>query len=326
MKIFLPILLVSMCCALPCAQAHASDYSPLMKARKFADAERLASSRLVQDPNNADALAAKVDAILAAGNAARYDEAAQLGEQCVATHPQVSACHLTLGNALGAKAIANGIMSALGYAGTIRDAFKKAVELDPQNIEARMALMRYYLQAPGIVGGGIGKARTLATQTASVNPEAARLMQARLDASDDKPGAAEAAVLAMPVSSNEAIADGQRDLLISLANDHMNAKRFADAERVLREAVKRFPDSTSAPYSLARVQQEQGKHREAVAGFEQVLAKDPHSATWYRIGQSQQALGEKAKAASAYERALALGEQLPKGAKADAEKQLKVLK
>jgi predicted TPR repeat methyltransferase len=57
-----------------------------------------------------------------------------------------------------------------------------------------------------------------------------------------------------------------------------------------------------------------------------VLAKDPHSATWYRIGQSQQALGEKAKAASAYERALALGEQLPKGAKADAEKQLKVLK
>jgi tetratricopeptide (TPR) repeat protein len=189
-----------------------------------------------------------------------------------------------------------------------------------------MALMRYYLQAPGIVGGGIGKARTLATQTASVNPEAARLMQARLDASDDKPGAAEAAVLAMAVSSNEAIADGQRDLLIALANDHMNAKRLADAERVLREAVKRFPDSTSAPYSLARVQQEQGKHREAVAGFEQVLAKDPHSATWYRIGQSQQALGEKAKAASAYERALALGEQLPKGAKADAEKQLKVLK
>lgn len=322
MKIVLSLLVMSLCCA----HAGASEYTPLMKARKFAEAERLASSRLAQDPTNAEALSAKVDAILSSGNAARYEEAGKLGEQCVAAHPQVAICHLTLGNALGAKAVANGIMSALGYAGTIRDAFKKAVELDPNNIEARMALMSYYLQAPALVGGGTGKARTLATQTASVNPDAAKLMQARLDANDDKPGAAEATVLAMAVSTNEAIADGQRDLLVSLGNGHMNAKRFADAERVLREAIKRFPDSSSAPYVLARVQQEQGKHREALAGFDQALAKDPRGSTWYRIGQSQQALGEKAKAVSAYERALVLGDQLPKAAKADAEKQLQKLK
>lgn len=322
LKIFSALLVAS----LYCAAASASDYTPLMKARKFAEAERLASSRLAQDPNNAQALSAKVDAILESGNAGRYEEAAKLGEQCVAAHPQVAACHLTLGNALGAKAVANGIMSALGYAGTIRDAFKKAVELDPNNIEARMALMSYYLQAPAIVGGGSGKAKTLAAQTAAVNPEAGKLMQARIELNDDKFGAAETTVLAMPASANEAVADGQRDLLVSLGNEHLKAKRYADGERVLREAIKRFPDSASAPYVLARVQQEQGKHRDALAGFEQALAKDPRGATWYRIAQSQQALGDKAKAINAYERALAQGEQLPKGAKADAEKQLQVLK
>lgn len=308
-----------------CAGASASDYSALMKARKFADAEQLANSRLAQDPDNAEALAAKVSAILSAGKQERYDEAAKLAERCVAAHPKVAACHLALGNALGSKALANGIMSALGYAGTIRDAFKQAVELDPQNMEARLSLMSYYLQAPAIVGGGSGKARTLATQTAAVNGEAGKLMQARLDADAERIGAAEAAVLAMPVSADEAIADGQRDLLVAIGGAHMKAKRLPEAERVLREAARRFADSDGPLYSLARVQQEQGKHREAVPLFEQVLARTPGGAAWYRLGQSHQALGEKNKAVTAYERALAMT-GLPKVGRTDAEAQLQVLK
>ncbi|MDB5959350.1 MAG: hypothetical protein JWP59_644 [Massilia sp.] len=308
------------------AQAGASDYTPLMKARKFADAERLANSRLEKEPANAEALAAKVDAIVQSGNQSRSEEAAKLGEQCVAAHPQVALCHLALGNALGAKALANGIMSALGYAGTIRDAFKKAVELDPHNIDARMALMSYYLQAPAIVGGGSGKARALAAQTATLNPEAAKLMHAQLEADADRLSAAEGAVLAMPVSANDAIADGQGDLLAAIGNQHMKEKRVADAERVLREAVKRFPDNVTALYAMARLQQEQGKHRDAAAGFEQVLAKAPRAGAWYRLGQSQQALGEKTKSANAYAQALAADGGLSKAMRADAETQLKTVR
>ena len=165
-----------------------------------------------------------------------------------------------------------GIMSAMGYAGTIRDAFKKAVELDPQNMEARFALQSYYMHAPAIVGGGTGKARSLAEQTASINADAAKVMAARLDAADDKLAKAEASVLSMATSSNDAVADGQRDLLVNLGNKYMADKRYADSERVYREAQKRFPDSESVVYGIARVQQEQGKHREAIAGMEQAAA------------------------------------------------------
>ncbi|MDB5919751.1 MAG: hypothetical protein JWR40_3985 [Massilia sp.] len=307
-------------------QAAANDYSALLKTHKFAEVERIASAKLAQDPANLEALVAKSDAILGSGAAGRIEEAVKLGEGCVASHPQVSQCHVALGNALGAKAMANGIMSAIGYAGTIRDAFKKAVELDPQNMEARLSLLQYYMQAPAIVGGGSGKAKTLAAQTVAINPDGGKLMMARLDASDDKLAQAEAAVLAMPTSGNEAVADGQRDLMVNLGNKYMNDKRFADSERMFREAFRRHPDSDGALYGLARVQQEQGKHREALATMEQVILMNPRASAWYRIGQSQQALGDKPKAAAAYEKALSFKAGISPKMKADAEDQLKVLK
>jgi tetratricopeptide (TPR) repeat protein len=308
------------------AQATANDYSALLRTHKFAEVERIASAKLAQDPANLEALVAKSDAILGSGAAGRIEEAVKLGEGCVASHPQVSQCHVALGNALGAKAMANGIMSAIGYAGTIRDAFKKAVELDPQNMEARLSLLQYYMQAPAIVGGGSGKAKTLAAQTVAINPDGGKLMMARLDASDDKLAQAEAAVLAMPTSGNEAVADGQRDLMVNLGNKYMNDKRFADSERMFREAFRRHPDSDGALYGLARVQQEQGKHREALATMEQVILMNPRASAWYRIGQSQQALGDKPKAAAAYEKALSFKAGISPKMKADAEDQLKVLK
>ncbi|MDB5916931.1 MAG: tetratricopeptide repeat protein, partial [Massilia sp.] len=78
------------------AQATANDYSALLRTHKFAEAERTASAKLAQDPSNVDALVAKSDAILGSGAAGRIEEAVKLGEGCVASHPQVSQCHVVL--------------------------------------------------------------------------------------------------------------------------------------------------------------------------------------------------------------------------------------
>jgi tetratricopeptide (TPR) repeat protein len=151
-------------------------------------------------------------------------------------------------------------------------------------------------------------------------------MLARLDASDDKFAKAEAAVLAMPVSSNDAVADGQRDLMINLGNKYLSDKKYADSERLFREAMKRFPDSDGAVYGLARLQQEQGRHREAITGMEQAIAMYSRAAPFYGIGQSQQALGEKAKAVAAFEKALSFKSGMPPKMKADAEEQVRLLR
>jgi tetratricopeptide (TPR) repeat protein len=93
-----------------------------------------------------------------------------------------------------------------------------------------------------------------------------------------------------------------------------------------REALKRHPDSDGALYGVARVQQEQGRHREAVATMEQVNAMNPRASAWYRIGQSQQALGDKGKAAAAYEKALGYKSGMSPKMRSDAGDQLKVLR
>jgi len=316
--------LLSLLLALP--SASASEYSALMKAKKFPEAERAASAKLAQEPANAEAMAARTEAILAGGNEARIGEAVKQAEQCVAAHAGNALCHVALGKALGSKAMNGGMMSAMGYAGTIRDSFKKAVELDPRNMDARFSLLQFYTMAPGIMGGGTSKAESLASQTAAVNPEAGKLMQGSLELADGKLAKAEATALAARPGADEELQDQQEGLLINIGIKQLNDKKYAEAERILRDTLKRFPDSEGAPYWIARVQQEQGKHREAVAGFEALLVKVPKPHVHYRMAQSLQALGDKPKAMAAYEKALAFKSGMSKKMRSDAEDQLKTLK
>lgn len=306
--------------------ASASEYSALMKAKKYPEAERAAAAKLAQDPANAEAMAARTEAILAAGSEARTEEAVKQAEQCVATHAANATCHLVLGKALGSKAMQGGMMSAMGYAGTIRDSFKKAVEIDPRNVDARFSLLQFYMMAPGIMGGGTGKAETLAAQTAALNPEAAKLMQATLDLAAERVTKAETQAISARPGDDEELQERQEGLLLSIGMKYVSDKKFADSERVFRDAQKRYPASDNIAYGMARSQQEQGRHREAIAGFEQVLQKSAKPHLHYRIGQSLQALGEKVKATAAFEKALAFKSGLSKKMRADAETQLKALK
>ena len=306
--------------------ASANEYDTLIKARKYAEAERAASAKLAREATNPEAMIGRIDAILAAGSESRIGEAVKYAQDCLSANPAVAGCHLALGKTLGWKAMTGGVMSALGYAGDMREAFKKAVELDPKNMEARFSLLQFYMMAPGIMGGGTGKAETLAAQTSALNPEAGRIMAGMLDLAAGRAAKAEASAMAMRPSTDEELNARQESLFATIGNNYLKDKKYADAERVLREGQKRFPDSDDAPYLMARVQQEQGKHREAVATLEQQVAKQARARVHYRLGQSLQALGEKAKAASAFEKAIALKTGLSGKQVSDAQAQIAALK
>jgi hypothetical protein len=49
---------------------------------------------------------------------------------------------------------------------------EKAVELNPDNIEARFDLLEYYLQAPAFLGGDAAKAQAQAAEIAKRNATA----------------------------------------------------------------------------------------------------------------------------------------------------------
>jgi tetratricopeptide (TPR) repeat protein len=306
--------------------AGANEYAALLKAKKFPEAERAANARLAKEPANVEAMVARVDAIMEAGVASRIGEAVKHAKHCVSVSPGSAGCHLAVGKSLGWKAMNGGVMSALGYAGDMRDAFKKAVELEPRNMDARFSLLQFYMMAPGIMGGGTGKAETLAAETMALSAEAAKLMTGMLDVKAGRVAQAEAGVMALRPGADEQLNERQENLLAQIGSKHLTDKKFADAERVLREAHKRFPDGDTAPYLLARTQQEQGKHREALAALEAMLPKHPRARVHYRMGQSLQALGDKAKAAGAFEKALALRSGLSDKQIADAQTQVSALK
>lgn len=315
-------------CALSLASslAQAHEFSAAIKAKKFAEVEQAASAKLAADPKHADALIARVDLIVAQGQEARLEEGLKLAEQCIAAHPQKSECHEALGNVLGTKAMMGGMVSAIGFATKIRDAYKKAVELDSNNLDARFSLLSYYQQAPGIVGGGSGKAKDLAADTGKVNPEAGKLMQAAIELADEEFAKAEALALSANPAGLEALTDAQRSTLISVATQYARNKKFGDAQRVFSDIEKRFPDSYWGTYGQARVLQEQGKHQEALPLLARALGVEAAAHIHYRLAQSLQATSDKGRAIAAYEKALGFKPGLSKKLRSDAEDQLKTLK
>jgi tetratricopeptide (TPR) repeat protein len=306
--------------------ANAHEYEALIKAKKYVEVDRAATTKLSAEPNNADALVVKTELILIEGKDSRLDEAAKLAEQCIAAHPKNSECHEALGNVLGTKATRGGFMSAMGYVGKIRDSFQMAVELDPKNFSARNSLMEFYLQAPGIVGGGTSKAKNFIIETNKVNSVAGALLQASLDLKDEKYDKAEAAVLTANIGGVEALASMHRNVMSKLGHGYVNAKRFSDGERIFHEFSLRYPDNAAGFYGMGKALQEQGKIKEAIPQLEKSIVLEASAFAYYRIGKCWQTLSEKTKAVAAFEKALSFKPELSSKIKSDAEDQLKMLR
>lgn len=88
----------------------------------------------------------------------KSDASIKLFEAAAAAAPSNSDYQLWLGNAYGVKAQRANPLSQAMLARKTKAAFDRAVQLDPDNLQARDGLMQYYLQAPGFVGGSVEKA------------------------------------------------------------------------------------------------------------------------------------------------------------------------
>ena len=88
-------------------------------------------------------------------------------ERAVELDPLSSEKHEWLGRCLGFMAARGSFLTRTSLAPKIRRAFERAVELDPDNVEARLDLLEYYVQAPAIMGGSHEKARKEAAAIAT---------------------------------------------------------------------------------------------------------------------------------------------------------------
>jgi tetratricopeptide (TPR) repeat protein len=109
-----------------------------------------------------------------------WDAGIPFCEKAVALAPDVGLYHLWLGRIYGEKADRAGFLSAAGLAKKVRNEFERAVELTPNSWEARTDLAEFYVEAPGIVGGGKDKARAQAELIAPLDAAMAHWVKARV--------------------------------------------------------------------------------------------------------------------------------------------------
>jgi tetratricopeptide (TPR) repeat protein len=130
--------------------------------------------------------------------------------------PQNSFYSLWLGRIYGEKADRAGWFTAAGLAKKVRTAFERAVELDPRSWEARTDLAEFYLEAPGIVGGGKDKAMAQAAALAALNPARADWVKGRV------------------AEKNKDFASAEREYRAAIADSHSGCRAWLDLASFLR--------------------------------------------------------------------------------------------
>jgi tetratricopeptide (TPR) repeat protein len=113
-------------------------------------------------------------------------------KKAIAAAPTNSRYHHRLGDAYGRAAQEASVFSALGLAKKCLRSFQRAVELDPDNLDARFSLFTFYRGAPAIIGGGAARAAAEAAAIKARDPDRGRIAFAALHVSQKKFDAARA--------------------------------------------------------------------------------------------------------------------------------------
>ena len=180
--------------------------------------------------------------------AEKWDAAVEAGEKAVQELPGSAEAYLWLGRAYGQKAMKASIFSQMGLAKKCRISFEKAVALDPGSADARVDLIQYYANAPGIVGGGLEKARMEIKALDGLDAARGALMSGYVLAKEKKPVEAEA-------EYRRAVSLKPGDAAIRVRFGHFleRAGRKDEAKDSYREALRLDPALEGAKKDLERL-------------------------------------------------------------------------
>lgn len=251
-------------------------------------------------------LAATPQELAAAGLAALgrrdYQKSIDLYEQAVKLAPNNAEYHYYLGAAYGELAQKAGMIKQARLAPKIKGLFERAVELDPNYIEARLALIDYYTIAPGFMGGDMDKALQQAGEIKKRNGIEGHRAFARVYTRQKK----------MDLARKEYV-DGVRENPTSarahylLGSYLINDKNWTGSLQELEAAVKLDPAYMPSYLRIGQVAALSESHyargEEALRKYlthKPTMQEIGHTSTWYYLGMIQEKQGKKADAKASY--------------------------
>jgi tetratricopeptide (TPR) repeat protein len=290
--------------------AHAQTFKDaaleaLYVADKTDELKRVSTTRVAAQPDDAQAVLGVAMAALQVDDGAGRQAAIKQAQACIDKQPRAAACQYSLGVVLGVQAITEGMLKAARSVGSVRDALVAANEIEPEWYPARSALLEFYIQAPGMMGGSKSKAEELARTAPKA--EHAKLLQARMAMEESKWDTALTALVAVPKNAAFELVSDARSWAVQTGLAMINAGQSAKAAPLLEKLFNDHALHAGPAYALGRAKGELGAHEEAAKLYEKAASLKDASA-WpalYRLGLAQEQLGRKDDAKASYKRYLA---------------------
>jgi tetratricopeptide (TPR) repeat protein len=137
------------------------------------EARSLLETIIAEEPDNHRALWNRGLVAMQNGD---QDAAIRAFDQAISLADEIAEYHLWKGYAHARKLERCGPVRKLFIAPKVRRSLERAVELDPDDVKGREALMQYYRRAPGFLGGDEDKAaaQAKAIRRLAIGPEMPR--------------------------------------------------------------------------------------------------------------------------------------------------------
>ncbi len=294
--------------ALPVSARPVDEATELIDTGEFDRALAILEAAVDQPGDEADELILLTRVSTALGD---YESGIGYGKAAVEAAPSSSEAHFRYAEALRTKMSNVGKMKAMFTIRTYKSELKKAIELDPKNLNAREEEVGFLIHAPGIAGGSTSKAREKLADLEKLDWRRAKLMQLQLEGKEKDHAALEAVFdsLLERFPEDSAVRNRYGYFL-------QGQERYREADRLFaalvgsEEAVR----SLGALYQRARTRI-LGEYElvEALEFLESYLVKldenpaqglpGPAAAHW-RMGNAYEQLEKNTEARRSYERSL----------------------
>jgi len=194
-----------------------------------------------------------------------WKQATESFEQALALAPTNAEYALWLGRTYGRRAETSSFVMAGFHASKARQYLEKAVALSPHYSEALNDLFAYYLEAPGILGGGVDKAEAIAQRIAERSPAEYQFSEAQLaEKRKDYPAAEQ--------HLRRAIEQAPREVgrVIDLATFLARRGRLEESDSAFEQAEKLAPGDPRIAFAHAKTDLE---HKRSLEEARRLLKK-----------------------------------------------------
>lgn len=224
-------------------------------------------------------------------------------KKAVELDPDDVVSQYTLGTSAGRMTEEAGLFGKVGYANTCKDAFRKAVELDPKHFPSRVGLAMYYCFAPGIVGGSWSRAYEQAeaiTRIPGRADDGYAIIALIASEEGDWDRYNEAIDKALSVAeSQEERDDIHADAAYVMLNNREDPRRAL--EHLEQITSKSIMSTTSYTFVKARAHQQVGEYEQAIPWYERTIEIRPEAQNSpFLLGECAMEAGDYAKAREAF--------------------------